>query len=128
MPCFSSATVIVRDLLVCAFQYVHHFVVAQVVPELRGDLDDILILVVFKVIFNQEALQGIGDDQSSKLVIADRSGVVEDSGAGFYRQALIGALKVKVSELSHQVVHFYFAFPVNEFEQGLHQYGFVGPG
>ncbi len=48
--------------------------------------------------------------------------------SGFYRQALIGALHVKVSEFAHQVVHFYFAFPVNEFEQGLYEYGLVGPG
>ncbi len=128
MLCFGAATVIVRDLFVCAFEYVHHFIVAQVVPELRGDLYDILILVVFKVIFDQKALQGVGDDQSSKLVIAGRGRVVEKSSAGFYRQALIGALRVKVSEFSHQVVHFYFAFPVNEFEQGLYQYGLVGPG
>ena len=120
--------VVICDLLICAFQYVHHFIVAQVVPELWGDLYDILILVVFKIVFDQEALQGIGDDQSSKLVIADCSGIIEESSAGLYQQALIGALHVKVSEFSHQVIHFYSAFPVNEFEQGLYQYGLVGPG
>ena len=64
---FVVATVIIHDLLICAFQYVHHFIVAQVVPELRGDLYDVLILVVFEVIFDQEALQGVGDDQSSEV-------------------------------------------------------------
>jgi hypothetical protein len=46
------AAVVICDLLIRAFQYVHHFIVAQVVPELWGDLYDILILVVFKIIFD----------------------------------------------------------------------------
>ena len=125
---FGVTIVVVGDLLVGAFQYIHHFIVAQVVPELRGYLDNILILVVFKIIFDQEALQGIGDDQSSKLVVANCSRIVEESSASLHRQSLIGALNVKIPELSHQVIHFYFAIPVNEFEQGLYEYGFVRPG
>ena len=45
--CFGTTAVVICDLFICAFQYVHHFIVAQVMPELWGDLYDILILMVF---------------------------------------------------------------------------------
>src|SRR5689334_6931940 len=66
---------IVANLLICTLKGIHHLVMAQFMPQLRGNLQDTLVREIFDKILDQKAFERIGNDESFDGIIACTGGV-----------------------------------------------------
>src|SRR2546421_11815763 len=118
---------VIAHLLICALEYIYHFIVVQFLPYLWSNSQDPFFRKILYEILDEETLNGHINKEPFNFFITRFGWPRRDRSISFQWFTCCEPLRVVVSELSHQIMNLNFAFTINQFEKGFHHYGLVRP-